>query len=1154
VAKMAEVIGNSELANRALAAQVASRLRPAIATDAMLVTPIVTRSHSDTPEFNAVGVLEMSRDQIAKAQEFLRKKAVGRKYKEGISEQVARQVLELQSSRCMTNFSIAKTSNTKYLPGGVPLIDHLHVRVDNSVDWKCLVEPIDALRHHRLPRSSDISAVKEFTLGHSEERHVHAALEYLKCKIEESQKTYIIVQLAADTESIGICREDYHKILHGRVGETHTATVPKGGSADPFPVLLMVGHVGWQVRVKLPAFDSVNEKGERQLTIEPGKLQEKAIAFFRELKVVTGVDIREDLREFFDVVKSLYGVDLWEYVPPPLELDVLARLAGYNLTHYSVVALNWVIFGTLLPKGLASLGDRKWNHDWADLPRSLQDYLSADISQVAGVSWVMTISWILQIFPDAHAVTQVSTLSQTQLVEWWQKFVVENMLTTVEPVRPWQYKFSRREIMETMANGHQHRDLLVGTTADWPSYPAGGARFIHTARAFLLSILPMLRSLDEDSWPLLQPEQYHTVVFGRFQVKAQPSPTDAVRAIRWVPNPDIGPRISGSAMDITLSSIQQTIGKGLGFKAAVMEYSRLNPHSGLDLLTRVESNKPAMKLVFGFRARAQSIVTDLRNMLRTFDMMPERPPNWVDPFQEAKKKEEKITDLAQKALSVSRDLKRKADLQKIRAMELKIAAKEVKKRVPERTDHSCNLVTLMGPKVNPETTLSRDRILSIGERTVPNPPKKSRLAETATSGAFQETMTIERTIRYVDTPAPINPIWPGTAEAVTQCAPTQEYGAPQLAVNFLSVDPPAGLADPGQTPYRFEEWRPNPSSGILEGVANIHVVGFSHAMRLAQGLRASELALPVNTNLLEDWNYWAIEQAAQKLTDVDLTHSLVLLWLHDDQVFEHAGSGDLLVVSDYDGRLHCDGVMGVTTQSKMKNLWDQSMPLIEACKKAMAIVLITPLPKYITAPCCELVGHCLGYQKGSHFSTICREVASLHEVTMRWVSRIDNQRLHVFTPHLEMRERSISLRQDWEYDLKESYSLDGVHLTRDAYLELACLVWNLTQNQSWKLRPPVANMPSPHRGPDRVRVSHSRAVHNRLGPYVNEDSTHMDAEDSHERIVVFCDSERIVAERGPWANSEIQYQGSPVNWDIFRETTTDNSSSSSRCPPGLRPG
>jgi len=185
---MAEVIGNSELANRALAAQVASRLRPAIATDAMLVTPIVTRSHSDTPEFNAVGVLEMSRDQIAKAQEFLRKKAVGRKYKEGISEQVARQVLELQSSRCMTNFSIAKTSNTKYLPGGVPLIDHLHVRVDNSVDWKCLVEPIDALRHHRLPRSSDISAVKEFTLGHSEERHVHAALEYLSARLRNPRR------------------------------------------------------------------------------------------------------------------------------------------------------------------------------------------------------------------------------------------------------------------------------------------------------------------------------------------------------------------------------------------------------------------------------------------------------------------------------------------------------------------------------------------------------------------------------------------------------------------------------------------------------------------------------------------------------------------------------------------------------------------------------------------------------------------------------------------------------------------------------------------------------------------------------------------------------------------------------------------------------
>jgi hypothetical protein len=414
-----EIVNNAQLARRVEIAQVTVRNHDAVLCDCMLLTPVI---RSAATREDPVGVLELSGRERDEVQRELSRREPRRSSTEGHSECEARSVLDAQSPCGMTLFTVKGIASTAFLPGGIPLLDHLYWRLQYAPEWSSLKDPVDLLRNNRLPDRSASYSIMKFTLGKSDDARVHAALEYLKSKKTETEKRFLTCQLAADTESVSVVQPGLRDILRGRPGEVRTVKVAeKGEREELLPVLLMVGHVGWQVHVRIPVVDEQDQKGKRQLRIQPGKLHEKVFAFFREIGMVTGIKVREDLDEFFEVVKALFGDDLWNYVVGPLELDVLARLAGYNLLHYSVSTLNWVVFGTILPKGMASVGDGKWTASWVDIPSALRAYLIGDISQVAGV---LLILWVLYVFPDGHAVTQVSTLNQRQLVSWWQPHVL----------------------------------------------------------------------------------------------------------------------------------------------------------------------------------------------------------------------------------------------------------------------------------------------------------------------------------------------------------------------------------------------------------------------------------------------------------------------------------------------------------------------------------------------------------------------------------------------------------------------------------------------------------------------------------------------------------------------------------------------------------
>ena len=78
------------------------------------------------------------------------------------------------------------------------------------------------------------------------------------------------------------------------------------------------------------------------------------------------------------------------------------------------------------------------------------------------------------------------------------------------------------------------------------------------------------------------------------------------------------------------STFQKLTGGGVGTKALLMEYVRLNPRGGKELLERVERSPSAGKAVFGARTKAWCMVPPLREMLDVCGLLPARPDGWVD--------------------------------------------------------------------------------------------------------------------------------------------------------------------------------------------------------------------------------------------------------------------------------------------------------------------------------------------------------------------------------------------------------------------------------------------------------------------------------------------------------------------------------------------
>jgi hypothetical protein len=121
-----------------------------------------------------------------------------------------------------------------------------------------------------------------------------------------------------------------------------------------------------------------------------------------------------------------------------------------------------------------------------------------------------------------------------------------------------------------------------------------------------------------------------------------------------------------------------------------------------------------------------------------------------------------------------------------------------------------------------------------------------------------------------------------------------------------------------------------------------------------------------------------------------------------------------------------------------------------ASQFAWATILVTPLPKYLSEPCCTICTHCLGWQEAAVAERLCSALADLWAVTDNWLLGQPGPHLrqvHVLCPHLELTRDLPSKEQQRLAHLRSLFREDGVQLTGRAYDQLADVIWRLVRRQ-----------------------------------------------------------------------------------------------------------
>jgi hypothetical protein len=109
--------------------------------------------------------------------------------------------------------------------------------------------------------------------------------------------------------------------------------------------------------------------------------------------------------------------------------------------------------------------------------------------------------------------------------------------------------------------------------------------------------------------------------------------------------------------------------------------------------------------------------------------------------------------------------------------------------------------------------------------------------------------------------------------------------------------------------------------------------------------------------------------------------------------------------------------------------------------------MVTPLPKYLSKPCCHIITHCLGWQEVAAAERLCAAMADLWAVTDNWLlTQAHLRQVHVVCPHLEL-TRDLPGKEHMLNHLRLAFSADGVHLTGSGYDVLADVIWRLVRRQ-----------------------------------------------------------------------------------------------------------
>jgi hypothetical protein len=576
------------------------------------------------------------------------------------SAQEAMAVFSRQPVDSLPNFNLRVGNMSSTLPGSCPLIDHLRAYVSARPDWDTYLGPL--LTDMAATRLKSPCEAKELTLGMSPDSDWEAATAFIK-RMSRSDREKGVLFVAADTEGYQV-EVDWHSGYKGltailsRIQEAKEVKQDSisfnsgfsSKSAASFPVRFFVGGADWAVHVKLPV-QNVTVNGKPRLLLDLStKLTPAMREWFKALPCMVGCGVMDDYLSFSKITTALWLDTFFNHVPLPIEIGDLLHLAGVAMPQSSMFVTNWWCFGTLLPKDQGSRGDNLWASDMEDLPKGLARYLVCDTRLPAIAASILAIIWAIHHFPDAYWVNVVSGMTPLSFVEWVASHVMTRLLPNIRPVeylgesgpmRSYEHAQQLRAPELISSYGKLLLQLGLPRGAEWeilrqdpgwPAITAGGPCYIHSARAYMNSLLPILRTIDPATWALGQVDQLVLYQFGITSELYSYPLQASTNTGPWEVDPGVVNPLMADFKALTKEALREHITVTVrGSRAMFLEYVRLYPWSGRDMLLYFEEHTKHFKQLVG-ETRFRLVVLDIRRCLTFMGLMPARHPQWRDPF------------------------------------------------------------------------------------------------------------------------------------------------------------------------------------------------------------------------------------------------------------------------------------------------------------------------------------------------------------------------------------------------------------------------------------------------------------------------------------------------------------------------------------------
>ncbi len=568
---------------------------------------------------------------------------------------IAHNVYTAENSAHITIMTVQGEFTASMLPAGVPVIDHLAAWTSVTPGWDSVSPIVAELCSLRMPATAELShpEVLEIALGTATDAEYAHAIDWVRCKHQETQKRYGVLLPAANVEcvllkatrnfqttelllsNIVLKAEERDPTFELQPEPGHSISP---GKAVSMPVLFMYGSVGWQLHIRLAAGHSPDSKNITFLCNNP--LPQLYLDLISSLEPAVGMGIEKYYQDFFSTVAAFWP-NHGTKPAAPIELTRITMLAGCTISHATVIQLVYTFLGGYLCKDWrVSTGNHLWSQPYTTLPTSLRCYLHGNIQQVAITAWVAATVWVAHLFPDSTLATRATTLTPTGLLIWWTEAVVKGLMRQGPWNDPQPGYVTRREEAIQRAGVPRTEPIhaVLRLCPSWPAITSGGCREFHTAGVFLRNNYTILHftglQTGHDIWPNYDnTARAHMFTLG-LDGDALPPPSTAPsqHSARFVPAKYKHSFLSLKPEEITRELLfDAATDMSLAKRPVFLLYHKANMERAVAALDLWEREPRRIIDMLGL-GRGSMIIRDCRELLWSVGRLRARDPAWPDPY------------------------------------------------------------------------------------------------------------------------------------------------------------------------------------------------------------------------------------------------------------------------------------------------------------------------------------------------------------------------------------------------------------------------------------------------------------------------------------------------------------------------------------------